>query len=671
MDWYEDEARFMRSDFDAKQYVMGTFAEETADEALNVRRDLLEKKQETAAQLVELVKKNYFQFLDTAQESNRIEEQLAGLRGMFTELHGTLVSMKSIDFGFETRKTMVKNESAAVDKEAEVWKQRVAYVAEAELELDVLLSERRLEAAVALLEQARGPLEVLRRKIHAEHEQDSPDLVTLQRIEARISQVADALTMQLTSPAISASEARVVFGLLKRMHLEAKAKEVFLSGRSQHILAEIKQLKPDADRVAFVRSLSRQVFFSLRDSCADFVQCFGESSASLSYLSVWCMKEIRLFGALWIRFVISRGEFESVVHACLKEALSYVRVLEEFGFYFEQYLRNQLLNAVVEKYEKIVLKNVKEKMANRLVSEDWYALPQTGALGTMNLLPKNSKKTWLLTPSAVYCINSVYSFVSEAVNFLPHDLIRSISKIGFHLLETYFQTLYLRLETPLDDAQLLGILGNVVTIVSVLGKELDAILVAKNSPPKFEALLSQLFSEFCLKLCEKKAHFLLFRSWQFSHLQYSDIRAKPTASSRQAIKLFDWIMVFQTRLVEHITSVAGNAQAIANSILVQLLAGIVALIREAEDFWEQIGTFSQASVIQFCLDLRWMQEASKALQLSTPKLLRDIEASVQRVILEYCSHTGEKNPKKMLQAQGEFFPQILEEQLKNLVASRK
>jgi len=113
--------------------------------------------------------------------------------------------------------------------------------------------------------------------------------------------------------------------------------------------------------------------------------------------------------------------------------------------------------------------------------------------------------------------------------------------------------------------------------------------------------------------------------------------------------------------------VAGNAEAISDSILVQLLASIVDLIRESDEaFWNQMSGFSRESVIQFCLDLRWMQEASTALGLSTPKLLRDLESCIQRVILEFCSRTGERNPKKVLPKQS-FFSEILDSQLAKLL----
>lgn len=251
---------------------------------------------------------------------------------------------------------------------------------------------------MALLEQAQGPLEALRKRMLTERDSSSKAAnVTLMRIESRIAQVAEALTVQLTSPAISVTEARVVVGLLKRMHLESKAKEVFLSGnvsfvsffsthcffakgRTQHIVTGIKQLKPDANRVAFVRSLARLVFFTLRDTCADYLQCFGDSSNSLCTLSVWCMKETHSFGLLWVRFVVDRavagGATADLLSSCLSEALSCVRLLEAYGFFFDKMLRDQLLAAVVQKHETFARETVQRRVLERLQKEDWYATPQ-------------------------------------------------------------------------------------------------------------------------------------------------------------------------------------------------------------------------------------------------------------------------------------------------------
>lgn len=54
------------------------------------------------------------------------------------------------------------------------------------------------------------------------------------------------MTEQLTSPAVSVSEARLVVGLLKRMHLENQARHMFLNSRSQHIQSGIKQVKKNS-----------------------------------------------------------------------------------------------------------------------------------------------------------------------------------------------------------------------------------------------------------------------------------------------------------------------------------------------------------------------------------------------------------------------------------------
>ncbi len=679
MDWVEEEARFASSSFSAADFVKEVFVENTVEEAEQIRRDLQDKRAATSAELVQIVQKNYVRFSDTAKESAAVEADLSGLRGLMSELLSSLTAMKSSAvFGFEARKENSRETGASGNgdnKEEEAsWNARVQYVAEAELELDVLLSERRLEAAVALLEQAQGPLEVLRKRLLSERDTMRSEHLTLSRIESRITQVAEALTVQLTSPAISVTEARVVVGLLKRMHLESRAKEVFLAGRSQHVLSGIKQLKPDSNRPHFIRTLARLVFFALRDACSDYTQCFGESANSLSALSVWCMKETHSFGLLWIRFVVLRGVAASgggggELSQCLGEALSCVRVLEPFGLFFDKLLRKQLLAAVVEKYEKMARKHVEKRIADRLQKEDFYATPQLHRSLFESAGSENAKKgdpVSLLTPSAVACIRSVYAFVRDAVADLPDELLQPVAHIGFSMVENYLGHLSQRLDTPLNDQQLLGLIGNAVALINLLGAEADRLLVPKTSPI-FVSQLSQLFDQFCHRLCERKASFLLNRSWQFSWHLYVDVRSMPSASSRQALKLFEWIKLFRARLMQQIASIVATSDAVADLILARLLASLVDQIRDdsQESFWSHAGELSREGVVQLTLDLRWIQEAATVLKLASAKMGRSIEESAQRVLLEYCNAKGVRNPKEVLPGQS-YIKNIIAQQLEAL-----
>jgi hypothetical protein len=679
MDWVDEEARFASSSFVAADFVKEAFVENTVEEVEQIRRDLQDKRAATSAELVQIVQKNYVRFSDTAKESAAVETELSGLRGLMSELLSSLVALKTTAaFGFESRKESTREAATSAkteSKEEEASrKARVQYVAEAELELDVLLSERRLEAAVALLEQAQGPLEVLRKRLLAERDTMPSEHLTLSRMECRITQVAEALTLQLTSPAISVTEARVVVGLLKRMHLEPKAKEVFLSGRSQHIVSGIKQLKPDANRPHFVRVLARLVFFALREACNDYTQCFGESANSLSTLSVWCMKETQAFGLLWIRFVVARGvttagSGSTELSQCLAEALSCVRVLEPFGLFFDKLLRKQLLAAVVQKYERLAQKHIEMRVADRLQKEDFYATPQLHR-GLFEVTSgdqvKKGDAVSLLTPSAVACIRAVYVFVRDAVTDLPQELLRPVAQISLRMAEGYVGHLSARLDAPLNDQQLLGLIGNAVALVNLLGVEVDRLLAPKTTV-LFVTQLSQLFDQFCQKLCERKASFLLNRSWQFSYLLYADVRAMPSASSRQALKLLEWVKLFRARLMQQISSSVATSDAITDLILTRLLASLVDQIRDDSDetFWSRAGELSREAVVQFALDLRWIQEASAALKLTNAKMGRAIEASVQCALLEFCNSKGVRNPKEVLPPPT-FFKDIIAQQLQAL-----
>jgi hypothetical protein len=189
MDWIDEEARFASASFDAGAFAKETFSECDVKEAEQIRADLKEKQQQTTSELISIVKKNYVRFSDSAKESASVESELSQLSGLMAELQSSLVAMKNnVVFGFENRKETRSQDSRSETKESSDG--RVQFLAEAELELDVLLSERRLEAAVALLEQAQGPLEALRKRLLTERENTTKMAsLTLTRIESRVSQV--------------------------------------------------------------------------------------------------------------------------------------------------------------------------------------------------------------------------------------------------------------------------------------------------------------------------------------------------------------------------------------------------------------------------------------------------------------------------------------------------
>ncbi len=144
------------------------------------------------------------------------------------------------------------------------------------------------------------------------------------------------------------------------------------------------------------------------------------------------------------------------------------------------------------------------------------------------------------------------------------------------------------------------------------------------------------------------------------------MNATPSSSSRQALKLFDWVKLFRHRLNQQIVGSVATTESIVTLILTRLLGALIDQIRDCEDlFWSKSGELTKEGLVQFVLDLRWIQEASSMLSLSTPKMHRSIEASVQRALLEFCNVKGIRNPKDVLPGQN-YFKEIIVQQLENL-----
>lgn len=675
---------------------------------------------------------------------------MSSLSGLFNELHENMVALKAVKFGFEARLEQKKeaatslSSSSVASKEDDSWKTRVQYVQETELELDVMLSERRLEAAVALIEQSQGPLEALKKRVQqsasssiastsstsssGKRLSSTPDAASasnkraaaaaglwgeggsaqqaLEMMERRIAQVALALTTQLTSPAIAVQEARVLVGLLRRMHLEPQARDYFLSARTQHVQAAVKQVKPDSNRPGYIRSLSRQVFGMLCDTCSDYMACFGETGLALATLNVWLLQETHSFGELWIRNVISRGDSVEVLTLCMTEALSHSRMLEIHGFYFERMLRKQLRDAFLN-MQDLVCRRIETRVMDKLQKEDWYATPQSHkalleafvgsvlsnadnisgliregstpkfsrrATAVHSLMESSRKKvekekdtSSLLTPSAVSCIRLIHAFLRDTIPGVSDDLVYDVSMKGFGLVEFYISALAQRLESPMNDQQLLGLAGDVVWIVLVLSKSLDG-LIEKRMAPFLQAQVERLWDQLRKKFCERKAFHLLYRSWQLSWNQYADVKGVPNSPSKPTLKLFEWLKMFRNRLVQQVSTIEGGVAQV-EPVAVLLLEYLVDFIYNAEEaLWSHLGSLPREAIVQLALDFRWIQEASTLLKCTSQRAQKGLESSFQRALLEYCAHKGLKDPSSVL-PKPDWFKETLAPHLESLLAA--
>jgi hypothetical protein len=63
----------------------------------------------------------------------------------------------------------------------------------------------------------------------------------------------------------------------------------------------------------------------------------------------------------------------------------------------------------------------------------------------------------------------VFAFVSDGLSDVLPELAQSIAQIGMSILEYYFSVITQRLDLPLNDSQLMGLVGNAVALVNLVG----------------------------------------------------------------------------------------------------------------------------------------------------------------------------------------------------------
>lgn len=234
-----------------------------------------------------------------------------------------------------------------------------------------------------------------------------------------------------------------------------------------------------------------------------------------------------------------------------------------------------------------------------------------------------------LTQWAVHAARWAGRVAAERVTGLPHvDAGASVRRV----LAAYYALAEERtVAQPLNDQQLLGLLGNAAHLVARVAPALDAQLGGGTRVQQYAARQG---TRYAALACAVKGTAVVQRSWQLSVAHYADAAA-PSAPSARALKLYEWLRTLRVRLATQ----AGAAYAA--SLLPQLLTAVVEAARDAEDaLWRHAGTLSVAGATQLALDCAWLAAAADALGWSGPALARTCDAMRKRALLEHCAARG-------------------------------
>ncbi|GFZ17673.1 hypothetical protein Acr_26g0009430 [Actinidia rufa] len=194
--------------------------------------------------------------------------------------------------------------------------------------LDVLLSERRLDEALAIVELEVGTFR------HMQLQANLPPNV-LTRYDSAISErrkmIADQLKLVAGNPRVSASELLKSLVGLCRLGDSHLATQLLLKYYHSRIASGIHDLQYKSANGAYIHEVSKFVFSLISQAAKSFSAFYGETSSYSSEFMQWACDETKLFAACFNKYVRSISEISgglvSVVEA-VQSALSYCSLLE-------------------------------------------------------------------------------------------------------------------------------------------------------------------------------------------------------------------------------------------------------------------------------------------------------------------------------------------------------
>ncbi|KAF5930506.1 hypothetical protein HYC85_031379 [Camellia sinensis] len=195
--------------------------------------------------------------------------------------------------------------------------------------LDILLSERRLDEALAILELEDGVFQGMQLQ-----EKFPLNVLTYYNsaISERRAKIADQLKLVAGNPRVSAPELLKALVGLCRLGDSHPATQLLVKYYHSRIASGICDLQHSkSGNGSFIHEVAKLVFSMISQAAMSFLVLYGETSSYSSEFMQWACEETELFAASFNKYVRSISEISgglvTIVEA-VQSALSYCSLLE-------------------------------------------------------------------------------------------------------------------------------------------------------------------------------------------------------------------------------------------------------------------------------------------------------------------------------------------------------
>lgn len=238
--------------------------------------------------------------------------------------------------------------------------------------LDVLLAERRVEEALAALDEGERVVSEAK-----EMKTLNPSLLlSLQNsITERRQRLADQLAEAACQPSTRGAELRASVSALKKLGDGPHAHSLLLNAHLQRYQYNMQNLRPSSTSYggAYTAALAQLVFSAVAQAASDSLAIFGEEPAYTSELVMWATKQTEAFALLVKRHALASSAAAGGLRAaaeCVQIALGHCSLLEARGLALCPVLL-KLFRPSVEQALDANLKRIQESTAALAAADDW------------------------------------------------------------------------------------------------------------------------------------------------------------------------------------------------------------------------------------------------------------------------------------------------------------
>ncbi|XP_050384595.1 exocyst complex component EXO84B [Argentina anserina] len=362
---------FKTDRFDAQSYVQSRCSL-NEKELRQFCSNLFDLKKAAAEEMRRSVYANYSAFIQTSKEISDLEGQLSSVRNLLSTL-ATVNHDLSEGVKFDLSKSVEgSTENGSLTFEDREPSDLEKWLVEFPDLLDVLLAERRVDEALAALEEGEH--------VASEAKQlkmlDPALLMSLQNsVTERRQKLADQLAEAANQPSTRGGELRSAILALKKLGDGPRAHSLLLNAHYQRYQYNMQSLRPSSTSYggAYTAALSQLVFSAIAQAATDSATIFENEPDYTSELVMWAIKQTEAFALLIKRHALASSAAAGGLRAaaeCVQIALGHCSLLEARGLALCPVLL-KLFRPSVEQALEANLKRIEESTSALAAADDW------------------------------------------------------------------------------------------------------------------------------------------------------------------------------------------------------------------------------------------------------------------------------------------------------------